>query len=61
MEAGQEVPERDDYASFNRYTVSGYIGTKVLAEGIKRCGICGRDARLRIEQLNKLNNFSTGG
>lgn len=50
----------DDYANFNRYTVSGYVGTQVLAEGIRRCG-----AKLTrvcvIEQLNKLKDFNTGG
>lgn len=50
----------DDVSNFNRYTVSGYIGTKVMAEGIRRCG-----ANLTrvcvVEQLNKLHNFSTGG
>ncbi|MET4577953.1 ABC transporter substrate-binding protein [Ottowia thiooxydans] len=50
----------DDYANFNRYTVSGYVGTQVLAEGIRRCGpkvtrVC------VVEQLNKLKDYNTGG
>jgi len=65
--AGQQLMElakkhlgADDYANFNRYTVSGYIGTKVLAEGIKRCGAAVTRVCV-VDQLNKLQNFSTNG
>ncbi|MBX3644628.1 MAG: ABC transporter substrate-binding protein [Rubrivivax sp.] len=60
MELAKKYLSADDYANFNRYTVSGYVGTKVLAEGIKRCGANVTRACV-VEQLNKLNNFSTGG
>ena len=60
MELAKKHLSADDYANFNRYTVSGYVGTKVLAEGIKRCGanvtrVC------VVDQLNKLQNYSTNG
>jgi ABC-type branched-subunit amino acid transport system substrate-binding protein len=50
----------DDAASFNRYTVSGYVGTKVLAEGIRRCGAKVTRACV-VAELDKLKDFDTGG
>lgn len=50
----------DDAASVNRFMVSGYIGTKVMAEGIRRCGANVTRACV-VEQLDKLRDFSTGG
>ena len=60
MEKAKKFLSADDYANFNRYTVSGYVGTMVFAEGIRRCGtnvtrVC------VVSELNKLHNFSTGG
>ena len=60
MEKAKRFLNADDYANFNRYTVSGYVGTMVFAEGIRRCGanvtrVC------VVSELNKLHNFSTGG
>ena len=60
METAKKFLSGDDYANFNRYTVSGYVGTKVIAEGIRRCGanvtrVC------VVAELNKLKNFDTGG
>lgn len=60
MAVAKQYLNADDYANFNRYTVSGYVGTQVLAEGIRRCGaqvtrIC------VVEQLNKLKDFNTDG
>jgi branched-chain amino acid transport system substrate-binding protein len=60
METAKKFLSSDDYDNFNRYTVSGYVGTKVFAEGIRRCGanvtrVC------VVNELNKMHNFSTGG
>lgn len=60
MTLAKQYLSADDYANFNRYTVSGYVGTQVLAEGIRRCGaqvtrVC------VVEQLNKLKDFNTDG
>lgn len=60
MEVAKKYLSADDYANFNRYTVSGYVGTKVFAEGVRRCGanvtrVC------VVNELGKLHNFSTGG
>jgi ABC-type branched-subunit amino acid transport system substrate-binding protein len=60
MEVAKKFLSADDHANFNRYTVSGYVGTKVIAEGIRRCGanvtrVC------VVAELNKLKNFDTGG
>lgn len=60
MELAKKHLNADDYANFNRYTVSGYVGTKVLAEGIKRCGATVTRVCV-VDQLNKLQNYSTGG
>ena len=60
METAKRLLSADDFANFNRYTVSGYVGTKVIAEGIRRCGanvtrVC------VVAELNKLKNFDTAG
>ncbi len=60
MELAKKYLSADDYANFNRYTVSGYVGTKVLVEGIKRCGATVTRVCV-VDQLNKLQNFSTNG
>lgn len=60
MDKAKQYLNADDYANFNRYTVSGYVGTMVLAEGIKRCGANVTRACV-VDQLNKLKNFDTGG
>ncbi len=60
MEVAKKFLSADDYDNFNRYTVSGYVGTIVLAEGIRRCGAAVTRTCV-VAELNKLNNFSTGG
>lgn len=60
MELAKRLLSPDDYANFNRYTVSGYVGTKVLAEGIRRCGAKVTRTCV-VDELNKLKNFDTGG
>jgi branched-chain amino acid transport system substrate-binding protein len=60
MEMAKQYLSADDHANFNRYTVSGYVGTMVLAEGIRRCGATVTRACV-VDQLNKLKNFETGG
>ena len=50
----------DDYANFNRYTVSGYVGTMVFAEGVRRCGANVTRACV-IAQLDKLHDYKVGG
>lgn len=60
MELAKRYLSEDDYANFNRYTVSGYVGTIVMAEGIRRCGATVTRTCV-VNELNKLKNFSTGG
>ena len=60
MEVAKKFLSADDYDNFNRYTVSGYVGTIVLAEGIRRCGAAVTRTCV-VAELNKLKNFSTGG
>lgn len=60
MELAKKHLSADDFANFNRYTVSGYVGTKVIAEGIRRCGATVTRVCV-IDQLSKLSNYSTGG
>jgi ABC-type branched-subunit amino acid transport system substrate-binding protein len=60
MEKAKQFLSADDYANFNRYTVSGYVGTMVLAEGIRRCG-ANVTRTCVVDQLNKLKNHDTGG
>lgn len=60
MEKAKQFLSADDFANFNRYTVSGYVGTMVLAEGIRRCG-ANVTRTCVVDQLNKLRNFDTGG
>lgn len=60
MELAKKHLSADDYDNFNRYTVSGYVGTIVLAEGIRRCGATVTRTCV-VAELNKLKNFSTGG
>ena len=60
MELAKKHLSADDYDNFNRYTVSGYVGTVVLAEGIRRCGATVTRTCV-VAELNKLKNFSTGG
>jgi branched-chain amino acid transport system substrate-binding protein len=60
MEVAKKYLSPEDAGNFNRYTVSGYVGTKVLAEGIRRCGANVTRACV-VGELNKLKNFDTGG
>jgi branched-chain amino acid transport system substrate-binding protein len=60
MTVAKQYLSADDYANFNRYTVSGYVGTQVLAEGIRRCGAALTRACV-VSQLDKLHDFKTGG
>lgn len=60
MDKAKQYLSADDYANFNRYTVSGYVGTMVLAEGIRRCG-ANVTRTCVVDQLNKLKNYDTGG
>lgn len=60
MDLAKKLLSADDYANFNRYTVSGYVGTKVIAEGIRRCGATVTRVCV-VAELSKLKNFDTGG
>lgn len=60
MAVAKKYLSADDYTNFNRYTVSGYVGTQVLAEGIRRCGATVTRVCV-VQQLDKLKNFDTGG
>ena len=60
VESAQKHLSADEQASLSRYSISGYVGIRVMAEAIKRC-----DKRLTracvTEQLGKLKDFATGG
>ena len=60
MESAKKYLSADDYANFNRYTVSGYVGTQVFAEGVRRCGANVTRACV-VQQLDKLHDFKVGG
>ncbi|MDB5818921.1 MAG: hypothetical protein JWQ11_2561 [Rhizobacter sp.] len=60
MATAKKYLSADDYANFNRYTVSGYVGTQVMAEGIRRCGATVTRTCV-VVQLDKLHDFKTDG
>lgn len=60
MGSAKKYLSADDYANFNRYTVSGYVGTMVFAEGVRRCGANVTRACV-IAQLDKLHDYKVGG
>jgi len=60
MASAKKLLGADDYANFNRYTVSGYVGTMVFAEGVRRCG-ANVTRTCVISQLDKLKDFKVGG
>jgi branched-chain amino acid transport system substrate-binding protein len=60
QELAKKYLSPEDAANFNRYTVSGYVGTKVFAEGVRRCG-ANVTRTCVVDQLNKLHDFNTGG
>lgn len=60
MTSAKKYLSADDYANFNRYTVSGYVGTMVFAEGVRRCG-ANVTRTCVIAQLDKLKDFKVGG
>nr|WP_256734896.1 ABC transporter substrate-binding protein [Variovorax sp. dw_954] len=60
MASARKYLSPDDYNNFNRYTVSGYVGTMVFAEGVRRCGATLTRACV-VAQLDKLHDFKVGG
>ncbi len=50
----------DEQASLSRYSVSGYVGVRIMAEAISRCGATPTRACV-IDQLAALKDFETGG
>lgn len=60
MTSAKKFLSADDYANFNRYTVSGYVGTMVFAEGVRRCG-ANVTRTCVVAQLDKLKDFKVGG
>ena len=59
LELARKYLKPEDFAKVNRYTMMGYVGLKVQAEAIRRCG----DKPTRdcmIEQLETMENFETG-
>jgi ABC-type branched-subunit amino acid transport system substrate-binding protein len=60
MASAKKYLSADDYNNFNRYTVSGYVGTMVFAEGVRRCG-ANVTRTCVIAQLDKLKDFKVGG
>lgn len=60
MDSARKHLASDEVAAMSRYAVSGYVGIKVMAEAIHRCGRTVTRACV-IGQLGKLKNFDTGG
>lgn len=60
MASAKKHLSADEYSNFNRYTISGYVGTQVFAEGIRRCGVAVTRTCV-IAQLDKLRDFNVGG
>jgi branched-chain amino acid transport system substrate-binding protein len=58
--AARKYLSADEQASLSRYSVSGYIGIRTMAEAINRCA-----ARITrtcvVEQLGRMKDFETGG
>ncbi len=59
VERAKKLVSEDDFKKFNRFTLTGYAGTKTIFESIRRCGDNVTWA-CSIEQLEKLRDFDTG-
>lgn len=60
VESAKKHLSADELEALSRYSVSGYVGVKVMAEAIRRCGdTVTRDCV--IQQLGKLKDFDTSG
>ncbi|MCW5611773.1 MAG: ABC transporter substrate-binding protein [Rubrivivax sp.] len=60
MQSARKHLAEDEVAAMSRYSVSSYLGIKVMAEAIARCGRAVTKACV-IGQLAKLKDFDTGG
>lgn len=60
VESASKHLTADEQAALSRYSVSGYIGIKVMVEAIKRCEQSLTRACV-VDQLGKLKDFDTGG
>lgn len=60
VESGRKYLTPDEQASLSRYSVSGYIGIKTMAEAISRCGA--KPTRpCVVDQLTRMKSYDTGG
>lgn len=60
VESARKYLTPDEHASLSRYSVSGYIGIKTMAEAISRCGPRPTRACV-VDQLARLKGYETGG
>lgn len=60
MDSARKLLAPDEVAAMSRYAVSGYVGIKLMADAIRRCGRSVTRACV-IAELGKTRNFDTGG
>lgn len=60
VQSAQQHLSKDEQASLSRYSVSGYVGIKTMAEAISRCGAQVTRACV-VGELGKMKNFQTAG
>jgi branched-chain amino acid transport system substrate-binding protein len=60
VDAASKSLTKEEIAGINRYTLLSYVGVKVMAEAMGRCGKALTRA-CAIEQLKKVKNYETGG
>ncbi|CAN5452897.1 ABC transporter substrate-binding protein [soil metagenome] len=58
MERARRYLNDDDFKRVNRYSLTGYAGTKVMLESMRRCGKALTWACM-IKELNGMKNFET--
>ncbi|WP_163364812.1 ABC transporter substrate-binding protein, partial [Escherichia coli] len=60
IEQAKKYVTEDELKNYNRYTVLGYAGVKVMAKAMEGCGKALTRA-CAVEQLRKIKNFDTAG
>lgn len=60
MDSARKLLAPDEVAAMSRYAVSGYVGIKLMADAIRRCGRSVTRACV-IAELGKTHGFDTGG
>lgn len=60
IEQAKKYVTEEELKGYNRYTVLGYAGVKVMAKAMEGCGK-GLTRACAVEQLRKIKNFDTAG